>query len=238
MASVSTTTVHDLGNLQRLSKREKTFLLNGLKDRELFPTLPKPDKDDWLSSHSETKQSHNSWWQKLQSVIPPCRKDKKKICLVPLGEEWTGFQVQLDKSGKKESFLSMLKRFATLFFTGFEVVVLPSASIDKLKCKTRMNGALQLYIPDVYKYLQAKWPTGAFCVVGITMIDLYPKESWNFVFGQANSATGVGVFSFARYNPSFYGDVPEQVVSINTSTLVLWRSCKVQYTKDIIIIER
>ncbi|KAK1881806.1 Archaemetzincin-2 [Dissostichus eleginoides] len=26
----------------------------------------------------------------------------------------------------------------------------------------------------------------AFCIVGITMINLYPKDSWNFVFGQAS----------------------------------------------------
>lgn len=228
MATASTTTVRDLGNLQQLSKKEKTFLVNGLKDRELFPLLPEPDKHEWLSSHSESKQSHSSWWQRLQSVIPPSRKDKKKICLVPLGDDWTQSEVELDKSGKRESFISLLQRFAAIFFTGFQVVVLPSVSIGKLKFKTRMNcGTLQLYIPDVYKYLQAKWPTGAFCVVGITMIDLYPKESWNFVFGQANSATGVGLFSFARYNPLFYEDDPEKMASPNTSTLVLWRSCKV-----------
>lgn len=166
----------------------------------------------------------------IQSVIPASRKDKKKICLVPLGEEWTESEVEVDKTGLKESFISLLQRFATLFFMGFQVVVLPSVSIAKLKCKTRLNcGTLQLYIPDVYKYLQAKWPAGAFCVVGITMIDLYPKESWNFVFGQANSSTGVGVFSFARYDPLFYEDDPGKIVSTNTSTLVLWRSCKVQY---------
>lgn len=236
MATALTTTVHDLGNLQNLSKKEKAFLVNGLKDNKLFPVLPEPDKHDWLSSHSERKQSYNSWWQRLQTAIPPSRKDKKKICLVPLGDDWTESEVKIDKSGKKESFLSLLQHFAAVFFTGFQVDVLPSVSIGKLNCKTRMNcGTLQLYIPDVYKYLQAKWPPGAFCVVGITMIDLYPKESWNFVFGQANSSIGVGVFSFARYNPLFYEDDPEKRMSLYTSTLVLWRSCKVQHAKDTIL---
>lgn len=157
MATASTTTVHDLGNLQNLSKKEKAFLVNGLKDNKLFPVLPEPDKHDWLSSHSERKQSYNSWWQRLQTAIPPSRKDKKKICLVPLGDDWTESEVEIDKSGKKESFLSLLQHFAAVFFTGFQVDVLPSVSIGKLNCKTRMNcGTLQLYIPDVYKYLQAK----------------------------------------------------------------------------------
>ena len=107
-------------------------------------------------------------------------------------------------------------------------MVLPSVSINKLKCKTRRHcGHLQLFIPDVYKYLQSKWPRGAFCVVGITMIDLYPNESWNFVFGQANPGAGVGVFSFARYDPLFYEPHSVANKSPCTSTLVLWRSCKV-----------
>ncbi|CAG04423.1 unnamed protein product, partial [Tetraodon nigroviridis] len=36
------------------------------------------------------------------------------------------------------------------------------------------------------------------------MIDLYPRESWNFVFGQASLSKGMGVFSFARYDDDFY----------------------------------
>ncbi|EDL34357.1 mCG19632, isoform CRA_b [Mus musculus] len=36
------------------------------------------------------------------------------------------------------------------------------------------------------------------------MIDLYPRDSWNFVFGQASLSSGVGIFSFARYGKDFY----------------------------------
>uniref|UniRef100_A0A6B2LQ04 Uncharacterized protein n=1 Tax=Arcella intermedia TaxID=1963864 RepID=A0A6B2LQ04_9EUKA len=31
------------------------------------------------------------------------------------------------------------------------------------------------------------------------MYDLYPRDGWNFVFGQARLADSVGVFSFIRY---------------------------------------
>ncbi|EDO34257.1 predicted protein, partial [Nematostella vectensis] len=44
------------------------------------------------------------------------------------------------------------------------------------------------------------------------MIDLYPQESRNFVFGQAMAGRGLGVFSFARYDPSFYEDIPVSLV--------------------------
>ena len=228
MATASTTTVRDLGNLQRLPKEEKTFLTKGLKNRSLFPALPEPDEDDWLSSHSEMKETHDSWWQRFQSVISPVREKKKKVYLVPLGEKWATSEVELDKIGTKESFLSLLQRFASVFFTGFHVVVLSSVSIAELKCKTRRHGGhRQLLIPDIYKYLQSKWPSDAFCVVGITMMDLYPRESWNYVFGQALPSAGVGVFSFARYDPLFHEKDSTKALSSNTSTLVLWRSCKV-----------
>uniref|UniRef100_A0A8C8ZSI3 Archaemetzincin-2 n=1 Tax=Prolemur simus TaxID=1328070 RepID=A0A8C8ZSI3_PROSS len=59
-------------------------------------------------------------------------------------------------------------------------------------------------IGDILKYLKKKKPEDAFCVVGITMIDLYPRDSWNFVFGQASLTDGVGIFSFARYGSDFY----------------------------------
>ena len=59
------------------------------------------------------------------------------------------------------------------------------------------------------------------------MIDLYPNESWSFVFGQAKPAAGVGVFSFARYDPLFYESHSVAGASTCTSPLVLWRSCKV-----------
>jgi archaemetzincin len=43
-------------------------------------------------------------------------------------------------------------------------------------------------------------------VLAITMEDLYPDPRWNFVFGQASMRDRVGVFSFARYDPVFYGE--------------------------------
>uniref|UniRef100_F7FPH8 Archaemetzincin-2 n=1 Tax=Callithrix jacchus TaxID=9483 RepID=F7FPH8_CALJA len=59
-------------------------------------------------------------------------------------------------------------------------------------------------IGDILKFLKKKKPEDAFCIVGITMIDLYPRDSWNFVFGQASLTDGVGIFSFARYGSDFY----------------------------------
>jgi archaemetzincin len=46
-------------------------------------------------------------------------------------------------------------------------------------------------------------PEDAYCMLTVTMQDLYPFDSWNFVFGWANYKARTGVFSFGRYHPSF-----------------------------------
>ena len=46
-------------------------------------------------------------------------------------------------------------------------------------------------IGQILTFLKKKKPEDAFCVVGVTMIDLYPRDSWNFVFGQASLTEGI-----------------------------------------------
>ena len=239
----------DLGSLKRLPDNEKRFLYDGLQNQNLFRELAIPDADDWLSTHSEKAQSIEAWRKKLQNTIPQCRSLKKKVYLVPLDKELCTSEVICNRQGEREKFLMLLQRFASVFFKGFTIEILTSYLTAKLKFRSRINefsGKRQLFIPDIYKYLESKFTQDAYCMVGITMADLYPKESWNFEFGQAYASKGVGVFSFARYDPRFYeveenddefdinnneGDELFSVTSAisHTSTLVLWRSCKVSY---------
>ena len=67
----------------------------------------------------------------------------------------------------------------------------------------------QLLTEDILDILRHNLPADAFCTIGITMRDLYPNPSWNFVFGEASLDDRVGVFSFARYDPAFYGTATE-----------------------------
>lgn len=46
-------------------------------------------------------------------------------------------------------------------------------------------------IGHILAFLKKNKPEDAFCIVGITMIDLYPRDSWNFVFGQASLSSGI-----------------------------------------------
>jgi archaemetzincin len=54
------------------------------------------------------------------------------------------------------------------------------------------------------------------------MHDIYPKPSWNFVFGIALYSARTGVFSFKRHDPSFWGIYAE-----NLPLVLLKNSCNV-----------
>ena len=42
------------------------------------------------------------------------------------------------------------------------------------------------------------------CLLVLTNVDLYPRPSWNFVFGLTSSAQRICVQSYARHHPDFY----------------------------------
>jgi archaemetzincin len=114
--------------------------------------------------------------------------------------------------------------FAAAFFA-MEVKTLPEVRISA-SFTTRRNpstGNLQILTADVLNLLKLRLPSDAFCILAITMEDLYPDASWNFVFGQASPRERVGVYSFARYDPAFYGE-PQ---TPDYGALVLRRSHKV-----------
>lgn len=111
--------------------------------------------------------------------------------------------------------ITWILEYLRVFFWGLEAEVLPELRFD---CKETdapfifpgidqgvrhriFDGDLQLYARDVIRVMsviKGRMPD-AKCVVAVTSIDLYPAESWNFVFGLASKKNGVGVFSFARF---------------------------------------
>ena len=48
-------------------------------------------------------------------------------------------------------------------------------------------------------------PEDAYCMLSVTMQDLYPNPAWSYVFGMGEYEARTGVFSFLRYDPLFYG---------------------------------
>ncbi len=177
-----------------------------------FEPIPIPKAGDWLAVHRETGQGFDEF---VKSRPNRPEKDRKKIYLQPLGQFPNG-QVPLVES---------LRQYAGTYFA-MEVEVLPHLALSGNNITTRINQYTrnrQILTGDVLAILRRNLPADAFCVLAITMEDLYPEPSWNFVFGQASLHRRVGVYSFARYDPTFYGRKREK----DYEKILLRRSCRV-----------
>ena len=74
-----------------------------------------------------------------------------------------------------------------------------------MKITNRDRGTFIQYLASEILDEAIKWiPDDAYCMICVTNYDLYPKKEWNFVYGLAYLKHRTGVFSFARYDPSFY----------------------------------
>ncbi|MDW7980550.1 MAG: archaemetzincin [Verrucomicrobiales bacterium] len=197
-----------IGDLSSLPENLRRAFVPG----DEFEPIPKPGPHDWLSVHPEPGQSFDQF-----VASRPNRPDtiRKVIYLQPLGAFVPGYSPQVEK----------LQEFATAYFQ-MEVKVLPTAEGELMQFRSRTNrftGRRQVLTSDVLGWLRRRLPSDAFCLLGITTVDLYPHESWNFVFGEASLHERVGVYSFARYDPEFYGERR----TAEFGTLLLRRSCKV-----------
>ena len=188
------------------------FLRRVFEPGDDFKPIPKPGPHDWLSHHREPGQTYDEYVS--SSPLKPTGK-RRILYLQPIG---------VFQAGQSPS-LEILKDFAHRFFT-IEVKLLAPVSLSGHSITTRINrytGRRQLLTGDILDLLRKILPSDAFCILAITMEDLYPDPAWNFVFGQASLDERVGVFSFARYDPAFYGEgrAPD------FEKLLLLRSCKV-----------
>jgi archaemetzincin len=157
-----------------------------------FAPLPKPKPGDWLYDQEEEGQTFAQYVASGPNI--PAKGDK--IYVLPIGDLAAGPS------------LRDLEDYAERFFM-MPVEVLPAVTIEATHARTRMNDGLrQLLAPEVTDWLRTQLPDDAYCLIGLTMIDLYPEESWNFVFGQASLSDRVGVFSFARNDYTYLGEPP------------------------------
>jgi len=196
-----------LGSTIRLDDGLKAVFSN----EGAFKPLPEPQSGDWLLAHPETGQTYDQYVASF-----PNRPDASRgiIFLQPLG----GFSAPGAPS------LDFLKRFAAAFF-GLPVKVLPAMRLAGARINERINaftGKRQFLTSDIRGRLSMGLPPRAFCLLGLTTEDLYPGPGWNFVFGEASLTARTAVYSFARYDPAFYGQSLK-----DGKQLALLRSCKV-----------
>lgn len=157
-----------------------------------FAPMPRPGPDDWLAAHPERGQTYADY---VASRPPRPDATRRTLALLPLG------------AASREAPSDLLRAYMEAFFA-MPARLLPPVSVDETHATTRTNastGKPQILAPDVLDFLRSRLPDDAFALCAFTREDLYPEPSWNFVFGQASLRERVGVFGFARYDPSFFG---------------------------------
>jgi archaemetzincin len=196
-----------IGSLDKLPPEIRDAFL----PRGDFDPLPAPGPNDWLTVHPERGQTFDEFVRSQPNKLDRLRNT---IYLQPLE----------DFASENAPPLEELARFTSAFFV-LPVQTLPPMRVSKQRITSRTNpltSQLQLLTRDILVSLQRTLSANAFCTVAITMRDLYPSPSWNFVFGEASLSERVGIFSFARYDPEFYG-----IQTADHRAVMLRRSCKV-----------
>lgn len=191
---------------------EPTVLQRLLTPDADFAPIRTPEAGDWLSIHNEAGQPYGAY---VSSGFNRPNSTRNVIYLLPLG----------DFPAENSPPLEDLKVYAEAFFQ-LAVKILPAATLDEKLFNPRTNEnshKRQLHTLSILSHLKTRLPADAYCLLGITMVDLYPAKSWNYVFGQASLAERVGIYSFARYDPAFFGQ--ERPKDYRQS--ILRRSCKV-----------
>lgn len=176
-----------------------------------FAPIEAPAPGDWLASHPENGQTYADF---VLRGARPVSAARRIIYLQPLGE------FNADSAPALEA----LRDYAEAFFQ-LDVVLLPAEVYESAAFEPRINPRtqkLQLRTTAILTWLHARLPEDGFCLVAVTMSDLYPAPSWNFVFGQAAPQQRTGVFSFARSDPLFFGQERQD----DFDSLLLRRSCK------------
>lgn len=177
--------------------------------RTFFSPIPEPGPRDWLTSHHETGQTYHDY-EAAKPNVPD--ETRNKIYLQPLGD-----------FGPDDPPLKELADYTSRFF-GLEVSVLPAPQgLDPKGRVDFFTKKRQWLTGDLLKHLSDRLPDDAYCLLGVTMTDLYPGEDWNYVFGMATLKNRVGVYSLARYDPTFFGDARGE----DWESKALERSCKV-----------
>jgi archaemetzincin len=97
----------------------------------------------------------------------------------------------------------VLKATESYLATYFQIPVrrLEPLALDAVPATARREagGAPQLLTTYIlHDILQPRRPDDAVALIGLTAVDLWPGEGWNFVFGQASLSDRVGVWSLYR----------------------------------------
>jgi len=175
-------------NSEERVNREVDAIINRLEKNDI---AIESTKDDWLSHHPEKGQSFEQYKKSL-----PLHPDEieGKIYILPVGK-FSSFQNQI---------IEQVAEYLKIFFDR-ESVILPPIDDEKIPTLVRRyagTGEEQLKTGPMLDFLSTNFPKDGVAMMAVTSKDLYPGDSWNYVFGQALPKSRVSVSSLFRFSKS------------------------------------
>ncbi|MCE3227441.1 MAG: Zn-dependent protease [Bacteroidetes bacterium] len=158
--------------------------LLSINDKPLPPTQP----GEWLSEHKEPGQTFEDY-KKISPVSPA--EGKNVIYLQPIG---TFDSLRTNMIAYTAEYLQIFYGLKTVILKTLDNKIFPD-SVRRLGAENQQ----QILAPFINHYLKSNMPSDAIVMMALTEKDLYPKESWNYVFGLTNIRDKVGVTSMFRY---------------------------------------
>jgi len=163
-------------------------LIDKLKENDI--KLKTPVAGEWLYEHKEPGQPFDKYIL-MQPVTP--NEIQKFIYLQPIGEF----------TNQQNEIIKFTAEYIRIFFNLKTIVLhlIPDKIIPAKSRRMRDNNTEQLHTTYILQDILAKnIPADAIVIMAITEKDLYPQDSWNFVFGQAYTRQRIGVSSIFRYS--------------------------------------
>jgi len=189
--------------------------VRALYDEHSFADIREPEPGDWLHEHDEPGQTFGAYLRERPNLAT---SERNIIYLQPIG----------NYGGSDAPGVDVLASFMEAYF-GLRVRVLPVMVPGPGEVEQRIaehSGEVQWLATDILDVMQERVPEDAYAVLGITEVDLWPGEGWNFVFGMARLRDRVGVHSIARYDPGAHG-ISDGSAQEDRKLLILRRSLKV-----------
>lgn len=181
-----------LATFAAAERRPLLVELRSLMDR-LRPRrrrLGPPSPGQWRAEFSERHQSFADY---VDGYPVTARGARRRLYVQPLGPFEPAQRRVVDATAN----------FLELYF-GLPVEVLPDLPLTLVAAQARRRhpqwGDPQVLTTWVLEHLLVpRLPPDAAALVGLTAVDLWPGEGWNYVFGQASLRARVGVWSIYRY---------------------------------------
>lgn len=155
-----------------------------------FAKMGKPQKGDWLENIPEAGETFEEYL-KNKPITPTA--EKHTIYIQPVGKF----------SDNQRKILLLTAAYMRVFYN-LPVQLKPERILENVPAKWMRKNQFsgQTQIETTYflnDFLPKIIPNDAAAMISLTTCDLYPKEQWSFVFGQADLRGRVGVWSLYRF---------------------------------------